>query len=268
MASSSRGTPALTSRGRGRVGVQPGERGARAGVGLERHPAAQHLVEHDAEAVEVGAAVDRLGLDLLGRQVLGGAEERPLLGEVGRLGGLGDAEVADLHPAVLGQQDVGGLDVAVDEAGGVGDRQRAGDLGGDVGGDPRVDLAVVEPGAQGLAAHQLHDDGLDAVVAARVVDVDDRRVRQAGDGDGLVAEAGDERLVGREVLVQDLDRDGAPQHLVGAEPHLRHAAGRQQLVEPVARAQKRAGGDAGGLRRAGRGRRHCHGGPTVVNGCP
>jgi hypothetical protein len=93
-------------------------------------------------------------------------------------------------------------------------------------------------------------------------------VRQPGDGDGLVAEAGDERLVGGEVLVEDLHRDGAPQHLVGAQPDLRHPAGRQQLVEPVARAQKRAGGDAGGLRRAGRGRRHCHGASTVVNGGP
>src|SRR5918995_1655576 len=85
-----------------RVAVEPGERGRRRRVGLERHPATQHLVEHDPEAVEVGAPVDRLALDLLGGQVLGGAEERALLGQVGRLGGLGDAEVAHLHPAILG----------------------------------------------------------------------------------------------------------------------------------------------------------------------
>jgi hypothetical protein len=187
--------------------VQPGQCRRRRRVGFERHPAAQHLVEDDAQAVEVGAAVDRLGLDLLGREVLGGAEERALLGQVGRLGRLGDAEVAHLHPPVLGQQDVGRLDVPVDQARGVGHRQRPRHLGGDVGGHPRVDRAVVEPLAQGLAPHQLHDDRLDAVVAARVVDVDDRRVRELGDGDRLVPEPGDERLVGREVLVQDLERD-------------------------------------------------------------
>ena len=97
-------------------------------------------------------------------------------------------------------------------------------LGGDVGGEPGVDRSLVEPLAQRAAPHELHDDGLDAVVAARVVDADDRRMRQAGDGDRLVAEPGHERLVVGEVLVEDLHGDGAPQHLVGAQPHLCHAA--------------------------------------------
>jgi hypothetical protein len=152
----------------------------------------------------------------------------------------------------------------VHQPGGVRDRQGAGHLGGDVGRHPRVERALVEPLAQGLPPHQLHDDRLDAVVAARVVDVDDGGVRQAGDGDGLVAEPGDEGLVGGQVLVQDLDGDGAAQHLVGAQPHLGHATRGQQVVEAVARAEKRAGCDTGGLGRAGGGRRHCHGPHTVA----
>ena len=40
---------------------------------------AEHLVEDDAERVDVGASVLGLALDLLGREILGGAEIAPVL---------------------------------------------------------------------------------------------------------------------------------------------------------------------------------------------
>ena len=96
--------------------------------------------------------VDRLALDLLGGHVLGRAHHEARLGEVGVLGRLGDAEVGHLHPPVAGEQDVGRLDVAVDEPGPVGGVERLGDLGGEAGGLPRVDRRrVVEALAQRLA---------------------------------------------------------------------------------------------------------------------
>ena len=78
--------------------------------------------------VDVGARVDRLAQRLLGRQVLGRAEDDARLGQ--RLaapdcgcGHLGDAEVEDLdHVALavaLDQHDVVGLEIAVDDAGAV-----------------------------------------------------------------------------------------------------------------------------------------------------
>ena len=92
----------------------------RVGVGaLEGEPSSEHLVEHDAEGEEVGPVVDLLALDLLGRHVVGRAEELPLLGEV-RAVEPGDAEVGDLHLVVGGDQDVRRLDVAVDHPVGVG----------------------------------------------------------------------------------------------------------------------------------------------------
>ena len=74
-----------------------------------------------AERVHVGLPVERLALGLLGGGVAGGAEHaRRRLGP-GRLGeGAGQAEVGDAQPAVLAEQQVGGLDVAVDEAAAVG----------------------------------------------------------------------------------------------------------------------------------------------------
>ena len=80
----------------------------------------QALVEHAAERVDVGAAVDRLALDLLRREVVDGAEERPAAGEArDRRGVLGESEVAEIRvlapPARPRVEDVRRLDVAMDE---------------------------------------------------------------------------------------------------------------------------------------------------------
>jgi hypothetical protein len=214
------------------LGVEAGERGARVGLGAERRPAAQRLVQHDAERVHVGRRPHRPALHLLGRQVLRGAEHRPLSGVV--LARLGDAEVGDHHAAVAAQQDVRRLDVAVDDARMVGRGQRVCGLSDDRHGLRRFERALlVEPLTQRRPAHELHHDGLDAVVAARVVDRHDRRVRQPGGRDCFGAEAGEERLVRREVRMEDLDRHLAGEDLVRRLPHLRHPTGRDQVIEPV-----------------------------------
>ncbi len=50
----------------GRVALQSGQRGRRVGLGLERHPSGEALVEHEPERVEVGAAVESPAADLFG----------------------------------------------------------------------------------------------------------------------------------------------------------------------------------------------------------
>ena len=83
----------------------------------KRASAGQQLVENDAQGEQVRASVDLLAADLLGRHVRGAADHlaRPRHVGRGRGGELADAEVGDLHAAVLGDQDVPGLDVAVDD---------------------------------------------------------------------------------------------------------------------------------------------------------
>ena len=105
---------------------------------------------------------------------------------------------------------------------------------------------VVEHLAQREARHVLHDDGLVAVLADGVVDRHDPRVVDAGDGDRLAAEAVDEHVVGGQIGVEQLDRDLAVEHLVGAQPDLRHPADREAPVEAVAI------GEAPGAHRWGR----------------
>ena len=98
-------------------------------VADERRPSGDHLVQHAAERVDVGAAVDGLPLRLLGRQVRRGPEHRRgLLDRLLRVADPRDAEVRDLHVARRGDHDVAGLDVAVDDALVVRGGERVGDV--------------------------------------------------------------------------------------------------------------------------------------------
>ena len=103
----------------------------------ERQLAGEQLEEHDAHRVDVGGLRGRRAVDALGREVLRRAVDAVGAAEVGAR----QAEVEQLDDAALrgraDEEDVLGLDVAVedlarvDEAGGVGDLPHdvAGDLG-------------------------------------------------------------------------------------------------------------------------------------------
>ena len=88
------------------------------------------------------AGVDGVAPGLLGREVGGGAHHRADLGEVvvgGGGDGPGDAEVGHLHLAVLVDEDVARLHVAVDDAVAVGEPEGGGHVGADVGGPVGVE---------------------------------------------------------------------------------------------------------------------------------
>ena len=128
-----------------------GEEAGRIAVLGERHLAGEQLEEQAAERVDVDAGVDLAAGDLLGSDVIERADEAAGLGQAG-LGGdvAGDAEVGDV--GVLGalaaaEQDVGRLDVAVDQAGGVDRVEAVADLGDQLDRDRRL-----EPSLAGRAA--------------------------------------------------------------------------------------------------------------------
>mmetsp|Transcript_77581 Transcript_77581/g.240356 ORF Transcript_77581/g.240356 Transcript_77581/m.240356 type:complete len:268 (+) Transcript_77581:2-805(+) len=82
---------------------------------VEGRVARQHLEDEDAQGPPVHGAAVALGLDDLRRQVLGCAAESP--GAVLDL--LGEAEVRDLHVALAVDEQILGLQVAVDDVLGV-----------------------------------------------------------------------------------------------------------------------------------------------------
>ena len=87
------------------------------------------------------------------------SEQLPGYGQTLDVDHLGDAEVGQLHPAVLADHDVLGLDVAMDDPGLVGVREGVADLDDDHRGDLRVrDGVSGEVLFEGLAVDELRDD--------------------------------------------------------------------------------------------------------------
>ena len=130
-----------------------------------------HLVEHAPEREDVRAVVDRASLRLLGRHVANGAHddsrrgpgrERRLFrgrGEERRLcAQLRQAEIQHLDVSACRNHQVFGLDVAVDDAGGVRGRQRVGGLHRVV--EHLLEIAVrsIDQIAERHAVDQLHRD--------------------------------------------------------------------------------------------------------------
>ncbi|CAI9419720.1 hypothetical protein HIDPHFAB_03834 [Nocardioides sp. T2.26MG-1] len=206
--------------------------------------AGQQLEEHHAGGVHVRARVGTAVDHQLGGEVGDGADQHPAGGGVLRVGAdrAGQPEVGHLDPAVLGDEHVLGLDVAVDDAGPVGRGQ---------GGQHRLDqrerprrrhrALLADQVAQGDAVDQLHREEHRALVVALVVDRHHVRVRQPGGRPRLAHEAGRELGVVAEARVHDLHRDRAVEADVGGLVDTGHAATRDAGADPVATLEQPAG---------------------------
>ena len=274
------GHPGREPARRGGLGVE--DLGEQAGEGRrgERRPAGQQLVQRRAEAVDIGAAIDRadVAARLLRRHVRGRAEQRARAGQAavgGRLAG--EAEVGDDRPpaAVVGALDehVGRLDVAVDDAEAVGLVQRDREVAGD----------------RGLVLDRHRRGGLRQ---RRAVDELEREVRAAGDLADLVDPThvgvidarlgarllGEAERGGRIDAADQLERDPAAEPAVARPVHHAHAALAELALDLVAIPAGQAGRASrrGGLGRglvAGEGRhafelRRGHQGRTLPGPLP
>ena len=110
------------------------DRSGRAGVVARgREPPGHHLVQHDTEGPDVTSRVGGRADTLLGRHVGGRADGDTDAGQLRprlllRTNELGDTEVQNLHEPIAGDEQVGRLDVAVHDAGGMSLRKASGDL--------------------------------------------------------------------------------------------------------------------------------------------
>jgi len=94
--------------------------------------------------------------------------------------------------------------------------------------------ALVQQLPERAAGHVLHREVEVPAVRSLVVHGDDVRVRQLGHRPGLADEPGDEVLVGGQLSMHDLDRDGAVEPCVDAQVYRRHAAMRDTRRHAVA----------------------------------
>ena len=234
-----RGPRARASQGLGRRRGWP--RASPPGSPAERRRPRGHLVEDRSERELVGAVVEGQPARLLGRHVAHRARARcpPRVcgeGDSGQVAGgrsngcscpsavaaqLDEAEVEDLHEAVVGDHDVLGLQVAVDDAGGVGLGQAVRDLARDVQRRRRPSGRPGEIVAQAAAVDQLHHD-----VGPAGLSPNSWMVTMLG---WLSAEAArasrSKRLMRpgrRRLLGEELDRDVAVQLVVARAPDLAH----------------------------------------------
>ena len=217
--------------------------------------ARQKLVGHDAEAVHVARRADSLSPDLLGAGVVGREDAPRRLRQCSMrlrvvLDQLGDSEVEQPDLALLRDQDVRGLEVAVNHRAGMGERHGVGHL-------------EQQPKAARQARHVLAA----MLVDRQALDVLQCQERLAVRGDTGVVETGDARVLQRREDVplaretlrkgtagladrRQLERNLAIQLPVGplGPPDLAHAA-RTEPAEQAIRADGVARGAAGSIDR-------------------
>ena len=239
----------------GEVGRDPGD----GGRGLRRREderfvvastlveslAREQRVEGRADAEDVGAAVDPVGEPhgLLWRHERGRAERRACAGAVGSgLVHSGDAEVEELHDAVAVEEQVRGLDVAVDDARQVVRVQDVERLRSEVErlGYRHLAATLLPELLERVALEQFHDE--ERLVTLRDV------VVEHGDASGmlrlvrdvaLAQEAIPDPYIASELGVEELERD-AGAVAVGRGVHGGHTADAQQGFELVFPVDRRA----------------------------
>jgi hypothetical protein len=218
----------------------------------ERRPPGDQLVEDDTQRVHVRAGVRAPAPGLLGRHV--GGRPDPLAGARQPLALVVDearqAEVQQLDdgPSTVRaarEEDVGGLQVAVDDALAVRERQRVADRFRDASQPGHVHRTAGLAGSgghvrQARALEQLHDEVRpDVRLLAEVGHLDDVRVAQAAGRAGLALEAAGDGRVAHQGRPQHLDGEGRRQPLVLRTVDGAEAATADGLQQPVASTEQR-----------------------------
>ena len=217
---------------------------------LERAAPGEHFIEEQAQRIDVGADGDALAGELLGGHVGGRAGADGVFGHL--VAGDGEAEIGDAHGSAAVDHDVGGLEVAVEDAAVVGRGEAGAELAGDLQG-----LILGEPAdapqeaGEVFAVDVFHGDELLALEFADVEDAADVWMGDlAGEAD-LRAEAFEPFFVGGKEGGEELEGDGLVEgHVVGAID-LAHAAAAEQFDDAVSSGDDGAGHEAAGVDEAG-----------------
>ena len=111
--------------------------------------------------------------------------------------------------AALGDEDVGGFDVAVDDAGAMGGVERVGDFDADFEKAFEFERAAGDDVLESGAVEKFHGDEGAAVVFADVVDRADVGMVQGGGGAGFALEAIERLWIVREIVGEKFESDEA-----------------------------------------------------------
>ena len=170
------------------IGAQDVGQSVRNGLAGEQTVAGQHLPQHHAEGPDIGAAVHGLAAGLLGAHVAGRAQNDPGLGRPhgngGRicllagapgvfLGGLCQAEIQHLDITIGTHFDIGGLQVAMDDAPLVSVLERLRYLAGDPQNFLEREGTGLDPVGERGALDQFHDQRTHTLRLLHAIDCGD-----------------------------------------------------------------------------------------------
>ena len=210
------------------------------GFGLKRGNTGEHLVEGNAEGVEIRPAIEGLALRLLRREVRSGTHDGAVLGERSLRPtneSRRDPEVSNLHIAGIRDEDVAELHISVNKTSGVGGREGSGDVSGDLCGPISVERTGAAQYVRHRAPrHMLHHDVVRAPLLTPVIDTDDVGVVEVGGGLRLTAETLHKVRIVRELGEEHLEGDLTPQEFVARQIDVGHTAASdvtQQLVAAI-----------------------------------
>jgi hypothetical protein len=184
------------------------------GIGLVGNVPGQNTEKNDSQAVQIRPAIQRLAGGLLGAHVLRRPRYGAALGRRAvRIDEPGDAEVGEHGAAVLAEKNVLRLHVPVDEPSGMGVIQRFADVLHHA--NQITDVHAPVHALQKIPAPNVFEDQVESVVVgARIVNLDDVRMGQAGSDARLVQKANAEGGIVTVFLREDLERHQAAQLLV------------------------------------------------------
>jgi hypothetical protein len=200
----------------------------------ERQLARGRFVQRDTQRVEVRPAIQWPPLCLLRRDVVRRADGHVAARSRGRRGCRArDSEIRQDRPAIVGEQDVVDLDVAMNDLLGVGVGERVGHVLGDLEQALLGDGTVAgEQGTQGIRV-EVHGEVHEPAVEPHLVDVDDVRVGQAAGNLRFVAESALELGVARVAWLEQLHRHGGGQVMVAPGENPGEPALPEQAFEDV-----------------------------------
>ena len=143
---------------------QAGEQRRGRAVAHEREVAGEHLVEHEPDGKEIGAFVGLVAERLFGREVVDRPEQRAHRGGPGLVGSERQRhpQVAELRLPGRREEDVAGLDVAMDDPGGVERRQAGEQLPADLDCLADRQRSAPQAVAEAAAGEELEDEESEA----------------------------------------------------------------------------------------------------------
>ena len=151
----------------------------------------------------------------------------------GRRDELGQAEVEDLHEAVLGDHHVFRLQIAMDDSLLVRGGEAVGDLRGDVQDAAVRRRPAAQQRPQVRSLDMLHDDVRRAAVGADFMDGDDVGMIERRRRAGLAGEARQALPVAGETLRKDFDGHRAAQRRIARVVDFSHATRPERPDDPV-----------------------------------